>query len=233
MRRWIACVAVVWIACVAVVAAGSLAPPSVAQTVDRLPERDARPASGSVVSPRAAFVTFSLRSAPGQLGGPNVRIATRPTLGADGRLAADFVVSFFRLNLSSAEPGFYSRQARNGFGEWLSTPGTFYWQAQSVGGSGQLLAGPVHRIVVGRGQSGRRPSLSLSRAKSAVVRAVRRGTSRTGVRASCRRPGPGGGSVGPFGYECTAFFRERGQSRRGLVLVGYREGRVVVTNRFG
>lgn len=206
-----------------------------------LPTRDARPADRAVLSPRQESAEFRLRSTPGDgVASLDVRIATRNVLNRDGLLAGDVQVWQVRLQESDVVPGLYRSLVRNGIGALLSAPGTYYWQARTLGlgTSLRLYRSRVYRFTVGRGQRGRVPQLTRRQAERAAVGAIFRGGRRRGVArtsrisASCARPSFDA-ALGPFQYYCTGRWRQAGRSVRAPLIVAWHYGRIVVTRRFG
>lgn len=197
-----------------------------------------RPADGAVLSAKAPDALFRIVTNPGDgIASISVKISTRTSTGRDGSLASDFVVDRFSLRESSAEPGLYQAVHNNGIGDWLSTPGTYYWEGTITGFDGsrtRVFKSRVFHFTVGKGQQGGEASLTRMRARKAAVGFVRRTYRRraTRIRATCQPPGFAGG-LGPFGYHCTARWLLSGRPDDALLNVYWYRGRILATTRFG
>lgn len=213
-------------------------PTSARAAFEPLPATGVQPADGSVLSPRAPDRRFRILTTPGdRVSGISVKVSTRRTAGPDGSLASDFVVERFSLHESSARPGLYQALHRNGLGDFLSAPGTYYWEGSITAFDGsrvRTLKSRVFRFTVGRGSQGREPNLTRARARREAVRFIRRarGPRAKALRAECTPPAFGVG-LGPFAYTCTARFRLAGRPYSALLIVAWHRGRVVAQNRFG
>lgn len=216
----------------------SATPASAQSTFELLPATDVRPADGAVLSPRAPDTPFRIVTTPGDgVAAISVKVSTRRTTGRNGALASDFVVDTFSLYESSAQPGLYQALQRNGLGDFLSAPGTYYWEGTITGFDGRRVRtfkSRVFSFTVGKGQRGREARLTRARARREAVRFIRRARGRraTHLRAACTPPGFGGG-LGPFAYNCTARFRLSGRPYSALLNVFWCRGRVLAQNRFG
>ena len=189
------------LALVAIIA-GSL--PAVAPAAGPIPVTQLTPAQSTNLPP-GSTPTFRIDSTcTNQL--INVLVANQEVYDADGLFAQSATVD--KLTLSESPLGTYQGVSRS---PWLSTPGTYYWQATTVAdcGSGVVnpLVSPTVGIIVaappasdtgGTGAVELQDSgelLTLSQAKASLGSIIQTGTRRTGKRVSGRCTRRGSGSV--------------------------------------
>jgi hypothetical protein len=75
-----------------------------------------------------------------------VEVATRNTPGRDGTLSDDYFTDQFELYESDADPDLYSGTPNVAF--FLDTPGTYYWEAQTLTYDCLAVRSPVYKVTV-------------------------------------------------------------------------------------
>jgi hypothetical protein len=157
------------------------------------------PAAGKVVSTGGGPLAFSI---PAGCAGLNayVEVASDVQYDADGTLYGPLTVE--RFGVTDSGNGLYQGTAS---GDWLQTPGTYYWQLDGLGAcdaaGADFWVGPVTSIVVKSATTAPPPTdvpedatlFTLDQARAAVplaIKAARRRIPRKLTRA-CTRAGSG------------------------------------------
>jgi hypothetical protein len=110
-------------------AAAVVSLPGSAAAADFLPVIATDPANGASVAVRPRFTspTFTVTLSSGGFSFLEAEVASQPTIGADGSLADEFRVgTAYVLTAGASTPTVYQGSV---FGDFSSTPGTYYWQA--------------------------------------------------------------------------------------------------------
>ena len=187
------------IALLAAVLAGLALAPGALATGDLTVGPGGTPAAGKVVSTGSGPLAFSI---PAGCAGLNayVEVASDVQYDPDGTLYGALTVE--RFGVIDTGNGLYEGTAS---GDWLQTPGTYYWQLDGLGAcdaaGADLWVGPVTSIVVRSATVAPPPTdvadqtvpLTLSQAQAAVPLAIKQARHRIPrqLKRACTHAGAG------------------------------------------
>jgi hypothetical protein len=187
------------IAVLAAVLAGLALAPSAGATADLSIGPGVRPTAAQVVSTGSGPLAFSI---PAACAGLNayVEVATDVQYDADGTLYGPLTVD--RFAVTDTGNGLYQGTTS---GDWLQTPGSYYWQIDGLGAcdaaGADLWVGPVASIVIKSATTPGTPidepdptaTLSVSQAQAAVPLAIKQARRRIArkLKRACTHVGVG------------------------------------------